>query len=88
MEKSHEMASRPIASTTVRGDEKQVARHDAPQISHMNTGSVLEDREDNIKPVADDVERDYTGAAKNMDPEEAKLVRKLDYRIMVSPGQI
>lgn len=27
---------------------------------------------------------DYTGVAKKTDPEEIKLVRKLDYRIMVS----
>ena len=26
---------------------------------------------------------DYTGVAKKTDPEEIKLVRKLDYRIMV-----
>ena len=30
-------------------------------------------------------ERDYTGSAKKTDPEEIRLVRKLDLCIMVSP---
>ena len=79
------MATRPAASSTARVDEKQTTGHDAPHISHVNTSSALEDNEENIKSVVDDVERDYTGAAKTIDPVEAKLVRKLDYRIMVSP---
>lgn len=32
----------------------------------------------------DDPNADYTGVAKKTDPEEIRLVRKLDYRIMVS----
>jgi hypothetical protein len=37
---------------------------------------------ENEKPVHDE-ERDYTGTAAKTDPEEIRLVRKLDYRIMV-----
>jgi hypothetical protein len=33
------------------------------------------------------VAEDWTGAAKKTDPEEIRLVRKLDYRIMVSCTQ-
>lgn len=35
------------------------------------------------KPNQDET-RDHTGAHRKTDPEEIKLVRKLDYRIMVS----
>lgn len=35
------------------------------------------------KPVEHDEKRDWTGTARKTDPEEIKLVRKLDYRIMV-----
>lgn len=37
------------------------------------------------KPIQDDT-RDHTGAHRKTDPEEIKLVRKLDYRIMVRPS--
>lgn len=36
------------------------------------------------KPVEQDEKRDWTGTTRKTDPEEIKLVRKLDYRIMVS----
>lgn len=35
------------------------------------------------KPPEQDEKRDWTGTARKTDPEEIKLVRKLDYRIMV-----
>lgn len=35
------------------------------------------------KPIQDET-RDHTGAHRKTDPEEIRLVRKLDYRIMVS----
>ncbi|GJC89069.1 hypothetical protein ColLi_11907 [Colletotrichum liriopes] len=48
-------------------------------INHVD--SVLHDE----KPVAQDEEnRDWTGSAKKTDPEEIRLVRKLDWRIMVN----
>lgn len=34
-------------------------------------------------PPEQDEKRDWTGTARKTDPEEIKLVRKLDYRIMV-----
>lgn len=39
------------------------------------------------KPIEQDEKRDWTGTARKTDPEEIKLVRKLDYRIMVSEGR-
>jgi hypothetical protein len=35
------------------------------------------------KPIEQDEKRDWTGTARKTDPEEIRLVRKLDYRIMV-----
>lgn len=35
------------------------------------------------KPPEQDEKRDWTGTTRKTDPEEIKLVRKLDYRIMV-----
>lgn len=35
------------------------------------------------KPPEKDEKRDWTGTTRKTDPEEIKLVRKLDYRIMV-----
>lgn len=35
------------------------------------------------KPVEQDDKRDWTGTTRKTDPEEIRLVRKLDYRIMV-----
>lgn len=43
--------------------------------------SVIMDEKPNPK---DEENRDWTGSAKKTDPEEIKLVRKLDWRIMVS----
>lgn len=40
------------------------------------------------KPTEQDEKRDWTGTARKTDPEEIKLVRKLDYRIMVGEDQI
>lgn len=39
------------------------------------------------KPPGQDEKRDWTGTARKTDPEEIKLVRKLDYRIMVGERQ-
>jgi hypothetical protein len=49
---------------------------DAPEFAHVN--SVLDDE----KP-AQVEERDWTGTAKKTDPEEIRLVKKLDLWIMV-----
>lgn len=51
---------------------------ETPEFAHVN--SVLEDE----KPVQMDEERDWTGTAKKTDPEEIRLVKKLDLWIMVS----
>ncbi|KAJ4192955.1 hypothetical protein NW767_010485 [Fusarium falciforme] len=57
-------------------DNRQLAdSKEAPDFAHVN--SVLEDE----KPSAVE-ERDYTGTAKKTDPEEIRLVRKLDLWIM------
>lgn len=50
---------------------------DATEFAHVN--SVLDDE----KP-AQEEERDWTGTAKKTDPEEIRLVKKLDWWIMVS----
>lgn len=39
------------------------------------------------KHTEQDEKRDWTGTARKTDPEEIKLVRKLDYRIMVGEAQ-
>lgn len=63
---------------TAAQDNRQLAdSKEAPDFAHVN--SVLEDE----KPSAVE-ERDYTGTAKKTDPEEIRLVRKLDLWIMVS----
>lgn len=38
------------------------------------------------KPTEHDEKRDWTGTTRKTDPEEIKLVRKLDYWIMVGGG--
>ncbi|KAL2673601.1 hypothetical protein Neosp_012043 [[Neocosmospora] mangrovei] len=61
---------------TAAQDNRQLAdSKEAPDFAHVN--SVLEDE----KPSAVE-ERDYTGTAKKTDPEEIRLVRKLDLWIM------
>ncbi|WAO96024.1 MFS domain-containing protein [Fusarium falciforme] len=61
---------------TAAQDNHQLAdSKEAPDFAHVN--SVLEDE----KPSAVE-ERDYTGTAKKTDPEEIRLVRKLDLWIM------
>ncbi|KAJ3546755.1 hypothetical protein NM208_g1851 [Fusarium decemcellulare] len=59
-----------------RENRPQSASKEAPDFKHVN--SVLEDE----KPTQADEERDYTGTAKKTDPEEIRLVRKLDLWIM------
>ncbi len=59
-----------MATTT---DQKR----EAPEFAHVN--SILEDE----KPSQVE-ERDWTGTAKKTDPEEIRLVKKLDLWIMVS----
>lgn len=68
----------PFFNMTAAQDNRQLAdSKEAPDFAHVN--SVLEDE----KPSAVE-ERDYTGTAKKTDPEEIRLVRKLDLWIMVS----
>lgn len=63
---------------TATQENRQIA--DSKELSHFgHVNSVLEDE----KPSAVE-ERDYTGTAKKTDPEEIRLVRKLDLWIMVS----
>jgi hypothetical protein len=50
---------------------------ETPEFAHVN--SVLDDE----KPTQMDEERDWTGTAKKTDPEEIRLVKKLDLWIMV-----
>ncbi|GJD01388.1 major facilitator superfamily transporter [Colletotrichum higginsianum] len=53
------------------------AERDEHTVNHVD--SVLQDE----KPIPQDEEnRDWTGSAKKTDPEEIRLVRKLDWRIM------
>lgn len=59
--------------------EKRASREE--QIDHVNN-TMMEDADE--KKVVSDEERDYTGTAKKTDPEEIALVRKLDWRVMVS----
>lgn len=54
------------------------AEHDQHTVEHID--SAIKDE----KPVEQDEKRDWTGTTRKTDPEEIKLVRKLDYRIMVS----
>lgn len=52
-----------------------------------NLGGVVVQNEDMKKPYADEIDisnRDYSGAVLVLSPEEKRLVRKLDWRIMVS----
>lgn len=60
-----------MATTNEHQHGKEVS-----DFAHVN--SVLEDE----KP-AQDEERDWTGTAKKTDPEEIRLVKKLDLWIMV-----
>lgn len=71
-------AATPTPGTT---DLKQDS-HEVGQVDHLN--HMAADDMDEKKPVEDVGERDYTGVARKTDPEEIKLVRKLDFRIMVS----
>jgi hypothetical protein len=61
-------------------DRNSSDNKDATHVERVMTG-------DEKMPVAEDVNRDHTGAAKKTDPEEIKLVRKLDWCIMVRPLQ-
>ena len=51
---------------------------------HIDRVETNADDMDEKKPIEDVEGRDHTGATKKTDPEEIKLVRKLDLRIMVS----
>lgn len=68
------------AAETVPSSGKRQSREE--HIDHVNT-MMTEDVEDK-KVFDEDEQRDYTGVAKKTDPEEIALVRKLDWRIMVS----
>ena len=53
-------------------------RNSKEEIDHVHTN------EEVLKPTVDDnADRDYTGTARKTDPEEIKLVKKLDLMIMV-----
>lgn len=73
-------APAPAAPTAM--DPKRTSNEG--HIDHVNTIATNDDDIDEKKPIEDDGERDYTGVARKTDPEEIKLVRKLDWRIMVS----
>lgn len=64
-------------------DEKRASRDE--KVDH-----VLGQHEDDEKKglPESNTEVDYTGVARKTDPEEIKLVRKLDYRIMVCIGSM
>lgn len=76
-------APAPAAPTAM--DPKRPS--DEGHIDHVNTIATTDDI-DEKKPIEDVEERDYTGVARKTDPEEIKLVRKLDWRIMVSNGTL
>jgi hypothetical protein len=64
-------------------DEKSASRDG--KVDH-----VLDHHEDDEKKglPESNAEVDYTGVARKTDPAEIKLVRKLDYRIMVCIGSM
>lgn len=64
----------------VAEDSKRVSRE------HIDRVDTTADDVDEKRPIEGEEGRDHTGAAKKSDPEEIRLVRKLDYRIMVSCG--
>lgn len=70
-------APAPAAPTAM--DPKRPS--DEGHIDHVNTIATNDDI-DEKKPIEEEGERDYTGVARKTDPEEIKLVRKLDWRIM------
>lgn len=62
--------------------EKRASREE--HIDHVNS---IADEGDGKKDILPETERDYAGGqAKKTDPEEIALVRKLDWRVMVSGG--
>lgn len=63
-----------MAASEKRSPSVEREEHVINQVS-----SVVDDE----KHIQQDEERDWTGTAKKTDPEEIRLVRKLDYRIMV-----
>lgn len=58
------------------------AERQAQAIEHVDSVVKAE------KPPEQDEKRDWTGTARKTDPEEIKLVRKLDYRIMVGERKL
>lgn len=58
------------------------AERQAQAIEHVDSVVKAE------KPHEQDEKRDWTGTARKTDPEEIKLVRKLDYRIMVGERKL
>ncbi|KAI8311782.1 Major facilitator-type transporter hxnP [Colletotrichum sp. SAR11_59] len=64
-----------MAASEKRSPSVEREEHVINQVS-----SVVDDE----KHIQQDEERDWTGTAKKTDPEEIRLVRKLDYRIMAS----
>ncbi|ROT42676.1 hypothetical protein SODALDRAFT_326833, partial [Sodiomyces alkalinus F11] len=60
-------------------EQKPISREE--DIGRVNT--MTADDMDEKKPIEDIGERDYTGVARKADPEEIKIVRKLDWRVMV-----
>jgi hypothetical protein len=50
---------------------------------HQHTVEHIDSAINDEKPIEQDGKRDWTGTTRKTDPEEIRLVRKLDYRIMV-----
>lgn len=60
-----------------------MAAVDEKRDQHVDNATEKEVEDKKMFVDEEDPSLDYTGAAKKTDPEEIKLVRKLDYRIMV-----
>ncbi|KAI2003415.1 hypothetical protein LOZ51_000493 [Ophidiomyces ophidiicola] len=61
--------------------DQKVPPGNSPASDRVEIETVVEGDE---KATAKEQKRDYAGAVEKTDPEEIRLVRKLDYRIMES----
>jgi len=86
----HISASLPHSSKSIKSpviNTNQLLLDMATMEKKDNLGGVVVQNEDMKKPYADEIDisnRDYSGAVLVLSPEEKRLVRKLDWRIMVS----
>ena len=69
----------PHPGTPATIDPKRVSQEE-----HNDRVDTTADDMGEKRAIEDDEGRDHTGATLKTDPEEIRLVRKLDYRIMVS----